>query len=101
MQVKSNLASLRGKLEEKHQRPYTVEEIARGSDLSRHTITSLINDDASAIYFDTITNLLTYLREQGLIVELSDLLTVEESTGKVPGKLQPVQVTNGGVVNAV
>lgn len=99
MKVQSNLSQLRKQLEEVHNRQFTVEEIARGSDLSRHTITSLLDDNASAVYYDTITGLIRYLRQQGLKVGISDLLRLEEN-GTTEGKVQPVQVASGAVVRA-
>lgn len=82
MHVRSNLFKLKNELERIHQRDYTIEEIARASGLSRHTVTGLLKDNVKAIYFDTIVSLISFLRREGLNVGLCDLLVLEENSVK-------------------
>lgn len=75
--VKANLRALVDGLEEKRGSSYTIEEIARGANLSRQTVKAWLDGNVKGTNFDTIQGLLNYLDGQGLTVGIQDLLILE------------------------
>ena len=74
MTVRMNLYKLRKMLELMHEQNYTWEDIAQGTGLHPNTIYNLAANRRAGVKFRTLAVLLSYFREKGLEVSISDLL---------------------------
>lgn len=70
-----NIMALKHALEAKRTYLISNREIARGAKLNRNTIGSLVRSDISLLYLSTLTKLINYFLQEGLVIEIGDFFS--------------------------
>lgn len=81
--MRFNLFEQLKRLEVQRGRNYPAREVARGANLHLNTVLDVLHNHTRQVRFDTLEALLDFLRNEGLAVELDDLIVEAEGKRQV------------------
>jgi predicted XRE-type DNA-binding protein len=94
--VYPNIMALKQAVEAKRSHLISNRKIARSAKLNRNTIGSLVRSDIKLLYLSTLTKLINYFQQEGLVIEIGNFFSWSDNgelllnIGSLIQKLDPI-----------